>query len=88
MKGIKFDIIIGAGLLLAVVLAFLLSIVFQLPKAEQVKQQAKTLPVIPRNLFANDNELTKKVRQLTTPTGVPVVVNPSTIGRGNVFENF
>ena len=88
MKGMKFETIIGVGLLLIVILAFLLSIIFQLPKKEQVQQQAQVLPTIPRNLFANDNELTKKVRALNTPTGVPVVVNPSTIGRTNVFENF
>lgn len=88
MKGLKLDTIVGVGLLIVAVLGFLLSVIFQLPKKEQVDQLAQPLPEIPRNMFAADNELTKAVRALTKPNGVPVTVDPSTIGRTNVFENF
>jgi hypothetical protein len=88
MKGLKLDTIIGVGLLIITVLGFLISVIVQLPKKEQIDQVAQPLPTIPANMFSSDNELTKAVRALSKPNGVPVTVDPSTIGRTNVFENF
>lgn len=88
MKGLKLDTIIGVGLLIITVLGFLISVIVQLPKKEQIDQVAQPLPTIPANMFSSDNELTKAVRALSKPNGVPVIVDPSTIGRTNVFENF
>lgn len=88
MKSLKLDTIIGVGLLVVAVLGFLISVIVQLPKKEQIEQIAQPLPIIPSNMFSSDNELTKAVRSLSKPNGVPVTVDPSTIGRSNVFENF
>lgn len=88
MKGMKLESVIGVGLLLIAVVGFLLSVILSLPKKDEVNKIANPLPEIPRDLFSSDNQLTNSVRLLNKPNGVPVVVNPSTIGRSNVFESF
>jgi hypothetical protein len=84
----KLESVIGVGLLLLAVIGFLLSVILGLPNREEVNANAQPLPEIPRDLFSSDNELTNSVRALTKPSGVPVVVDPSTVGRSNVFESF
>jgi hypothetical protein len=88
MERSKLETFVGVGLVLIVVLAFLLSVFLQLPKSSDVSKQAQTLPEIPRDLFASDNAITNTIRQLNTPTNVPVTANPENLGRSNVFENF
>jgi hypothetical protein len=88
MRGLKLDTIVGVGLIIIAVLGFLVSVISQLPKKERIDQVAQPLPIIPADMFSSDNELTRAVRALSKPNGVPVVVDPSTIGRTNVFENF
>lgn len=88
MKGIKLETVVGVGLLIVAVVGFMLSVLLSLPEQEQVDALAQPLTEIPRDLFSSDNELTKKVRSLSTPNGVPVSVDPATVGRTNVFENF
>ena len=84
----RIGMIIGIALLLIAIFGFLLSILAQLPKQETVNARAKTLPEIPRNMFASDNELTQTIRALNVPQNLPVTVNQNSLGRSNAFENF
>lgn len=88
MSGTKFQTFIGIGLLIIAVLGFLFTILTNLPEKNQVDANAKSLTEIPRNLFASDNEIAEMIRQLNVPTNLPVVVDPSNLGRSNAFENF
>ena len=88
MGKFKFESMLGAGLLTIAVLGFILSIILSLPKSDQVSSRADTLPVIPGNLFSDDNELTKTIRSLVVPSNIPVKPNQSNIGRVNVFESY
>ncbi len=88
MNRFKFESLIGIGLLTLAILGFILTLVLNLPKGDVVSGRAQTLPKVPTNLFASDNELTQKVQALITPPGVPVTADPANLGRGNVFENF
>lgn len=84
----KLETVIGVALLLAAVLGFLLMIVLQLPKDEAVQAQARPLPILPRDFFSAENEVTEQVKKLTVPSGVPVTVDQGKLGRSNVFEGF
>ena len=88
MSGTRIQMFIGVGLLLITILAFIFTILAQLPKAEQVTANAQTLVDIPRDLFSGDNEVTKTIEKLNVPSNVPVVVDPNNLGRTNAFENF
>ncbi len=88
MNKFKVESLIGMGLLTVAILGFILSFVLSLPKGDVVTGRAQALPPIPPNLFASDNELTKKVQSLIAPPGVPVTPDPANLGRTNVFENF
>lgn len=84
----KIEGYIGLALLLLTILGFLLSLLMGLPKDAKVNVQANPLRVIPRDFFSADNEVTQKVKQLNVPSGVPVTVDPSTLGRGSVFDRY
>lgn len=88
MSGAKIQTFIGVGLLVIAVLAFLFTFLTSLPEKEAIDARANDLTEIPRNMFASDNEIAEKIRQLNLPTNLPVVVDPSNIGRSNAFENF
>lgn len=79
---------IGVGLVVITILLFIYSFFTSLPSQDSVNQAAQTLPAIPADLFSSSNPITQKLSNLTVPAGVPVVVDPSTIGRTNVFQNF
>lgn len=83
----RLETYIGIAMLLIAVLGFLFSILTSLPTDKQVKEVAKPLPEIPRDLFSSSNELNKTIQGLHSPSGVPVTVNPSELGRSNIFEN-
>ena len=88
MNKFKVESLIGIGLLTVAILGFILTFVLSLPKGDVVTGRAQSLPKVPTNLFASDNELTQKVQSLIAPPGVPVTPDPANLGRGNVFENF
>jgi len=79
---------IGIALLLLAVLGFLFSVLTALPDKTEVAAKANTLKEIPRDMFSNDNDLIKSVKKLNTPGGIPVTVNPDTLGKTSVFGNF
>lgn len=79
---------IGIALLLLAVLGFLFSVLTALPDKKEVEANAKTLKEIPRDMFSSDNELTKTINKLNTPGGVPVTVNPETLGKSSAFGDF
>lgn len=83
----RLETYVGIALLLVAVLGFLFMILTSLPNQTQVSQIAKPLKQIPRDLFSSQNDLNKMIQGLNTPNGVPVTVDPSTLGRTNVFEN-
>lgn len=84
----RLETYVGVALLLIAVLGFIVSILLQLPKSEKVTELAKPLQVIPRDMFSSQGELNQLVQKLNTPGGVPVVVDPNSLGRSNVFQNF
>ncbi|MEK7202519.1 MAG: hypothetical protein AAB669_03280 [Patescibacteria group bacterium] len=83
----RLETYIGIAMLLIAVLGFLFSILTSLPTDKQVGEVAKPLPEIPRDLFSSSNELNIAIQGLHSPGGVPVTVNPSELGRSNIFEN-
>lgn len=83
----RLETYIGIALLMIAVLGFLFSILTSLPNAKQVEQVARPLPEIPRDLFSSSNELNKTIQSLHAPSGVPVTISPTELGRSNVFEN-
>lgn len=88
MRSSKIETWIGIGLLIIVIVAFILEIIFSLPKAGAVTAKAVVVPTIPRDLFSSTNPLNKSVSQLNVPTNVPVTVAPTEIGRDNSFAAF
>lgn len=83
----RLQTLIGLSLLFIAVVGFILTLVLQLPKEEQVNQRAKTLDVIPRDFFSN-NPTTETIRGLNVPNGVPVNLDAGNLGRSNVFESY
>lgn len=83
----KLETYIGLSLLLIAVLGFIFSVLTSLPKKEQVDEVARPLQEIPRDLFSSENPLNKAVGALSTPSGVPVTVDPGNLGKSNVFSN-
>ncbi|MCR4307811.1 MAG: hypothetical protein NUV80_04560, partial [Candidatus Berkelbacteria bacterium] len=83
----RLETYIGIAMLLIAVLGFLFSILASLPKEEQISQAAHPLPQIPRDMFSSSNELNKMIQGLHSPSGVPVTINPTDLGRSNIFEN-
>lgn len=83
----RLETYIGISLLLIAVIGFLFAILTSLPSEREVNQVAKPLRQIPRDLFSSDNELNKMIQTLHSPDGVPITINPSDLGRSNVFEN-
>lgn len=79
---------IGVGLVAVTLLLFLYTFFTSLPSQATVNQTARTLPAIPADLFSSSNPLNQKLSNLSVPAGVPVVVDPSSLGRPNVFQNF
>lgn len=88
MNSSRLQTFIGIGLVAVAILAFFLTLLSSLPKEAAINAQAKPLTQIPENLFSSDNPTTKKINALTVPSNVPVAVDPNSIGRPNVFENF
>ncbi|HSX42144.1 MAG TPA: hypothetical protein VLE93_02215 [Candidatus Saccharimonadales bacterium] len=88
MRNSKIETWIGIGLLIIVIVAFILELIFSLPKGAAVTAKARVVPTIPRDLFASTNPLNKQVSQLNVPSNVPVNVQPSEVGRDNVFAGF
>lgn len=88
MGKFKFESLIGIGLLTLAIVGFILTVILNLPKAEQVESRAQTLPEIPRDLFSENNELTQQINRLSAPRNIPVTTSQGKLGRKNVFENF
>lgn len=84
----KIEGYIGLALLLLTILGFLLSLLTGLPRDAKVNAQANPLRVIPRDFFSAENEVTRKVKELNVVSGVPVTIDPSSVGRGNVFDRY
>lgn len=83
----RLETYIGIALLLIAVLGFVFSILTSLPSEKQVNEVANPLPEIPRDLFSSSNALNKTIQDLHSPGGVPVTVDPTQVGRSNIFEN-
>ena len=77
---------VGIALILVVIIGFVFSVLTSLPTSTKVNQQAVVLKEIPRDLFSSQNEVNKLISGLNTPAGVPVTVDPNTLGRANVFQ--
>lgn len=84
----RLETYVGIALLLVAVLGFILSILSSLPDQEAVNAKANVLEEIPRNMFDSQNPQNQLLQKLNTPSGVPVTVDPNTLGRSSVFENF
>ncbi len=84
----RLQLYIGIGLLVVVIGLFLYSFVTSMPSATTVSQNAKPLPAIPADLFSSSNAVTGALGKLNVPLNVPVTVDPSTLGRSNIFQNF
>lgn len=83
----RLETYIGIAMLLIAVLGFLFLILTSLPTEKEVAEVADPLPEIPRTLFSSTNELNKMVQELHSPGGVPVTIEPTQLGRSNIFEN-
>ena len=83
----KIQTFIGLALLLLAVLGFILTLVMNLPKQEQVESQAKALEILPRDFFSG-NAVTEQIKKLNVPSGVPVNLDSGNLGRSNVFERY
>lgn len=83
----KIQMLIGLALLILAVLGFILSLVANLPKGDEVTLQAQPLEVLPRDFFSG-NETTEAIRKLNVPNGVPVNLDANNLGRSNVFETY
>ena len=84
----KLETYIGIALLLLAVLGFLFSVLTSLPNKSEVAATANPLKEIPRDMFSSDNEIIQSIKKLNTPGGVPVTVNPDTLGKTSAFGNF
>ncbi len=84
----RLQLYIGIGLLVISIALFLFSFVSSIPSDTTVTQSAKALPKIPSNLFSAENGVVKSLNKLNVPANVPVVVDPATLGRPNIFQNF
>lgn len=78
---------IGLALLIISVLGFIVALVSNLPKDEDVAARSTPLEVLPRDFFSG-NATTEAVRKLSVPSGVPVNLDANNLGRSNVFERF
>lgn len=78
---------VGLALLIISVLGFIVSLVSNLPKDEEVAAKATPLEILPRDFFSG-NAVTEEVRKLSVPNGVPVNLDANNLGRSNVFERF
>ncbi len=78
---------IGLALLVIAVLGFIVSLITNLPKSDEVASKAQPLDVLPRDFFSG-NSVTEEVRKLSVPNGVPVNLDANNLGRSNVFERF
>jgi len=78
---------IGLAVLLLAVLGFIVSLVANLPRQEEVARQAQPLDILPRDFFSG-NAVTEQVRKLNVPNGVPVNLDAGNLGRSNVFERY
>jgi len=88
MGHIKFESLIGVSLLALAIVGFILIVILNLPKSDQVQGRAQTLPEIPGDLFSPGNEFTNQIKSLSSPKNIPVSASQSDLGRKNVFENF
>lgn len=88
MSSSRLQTYLGLGLLIIAILAFFFNVFASLPKADEVNQVAEPLAEIPKDLFSGSNELSRQINALNVPSNVPVVVNPSNLGRSNVFQNY
>lgn len=88
MDSKRLQLYIGVGLVVVTILVFLYTIITSLPSQTTVDQTAHALPAIQADLFSASNPVTQKLSNLSVPVGVPVVVDPSAVGRANVFQNF
>ncbi len=88
MTSSRLQTYIGVGLLVVAILAFFLTLLSSLPKTPEITAEAKPLREIPSDLFSSDHPVTKKINALSVPSNVPVGVDPNSIGRANVFENY
>lgn len=78
---------IGLAVLVIAVLGFVVLLVTNLPKDDEVAARAEPLEVLPRDFFSG-NAVTEQVRKLTVPNGVPVNLDANNLGRTNVFERY
>jgi len=81
----KLQSVIGIGLTVIVILAFVLMIILNLPSKDKINQQAKPLPNLPSDFLSDSNPLMQRVKNLKVPGGVPVTVSQDNLGRTNVF---
>ncbi|MBI4948465.1 hypothetical protein HY844_02850 [Candidatus Berkelbacteria bacterium] len=88
MSGNKIQTLIGVALLFVAIIAFVFTLLTNLPKQEAITAEAKPLQNVPEDLFSSSNEVIQQLNKLTVPTKVPVTVDSSNLGRANAFENF
>lgn len=88
MQKERVNTIVGVGLVILAIVAFLVMIIVNLPHDAQVSQLANPLPSIPQNMFADSNPLIQSIKGLSVPANVPVTVTNNNLGRDNAFEGF
>jgi hypothetical protein len=84
----KLQSILGLGLTIIVVLAFVLMVVLNLPNKDKIDQTAKPIQNLPTDFLSDSSPLMRKIKGLNVPAGVPVDVNSGNVGRTNIFESF
>ena len=81
----KIETIVGVSALLAVVIIFLVFLFNSLPKDAQVNAVAKPIPPLSEDIF-KPNDLSNKIGDLSVPSGLPITISPSNLGRDNAFK--
>ena len=86
----KWQTYTAIGLSALVVVYFIYAFFSSLPSQSLVDQTAQpsVLPPVPSSLFSSSSTLNKTLNGLNVPSGVPVVVDPTTVGRSNVWRNY
>lgn len=85
----KLQSYIGIGLLLIVIIGFIFMIVRGIVVSDaEIQSRADVLPNLSSDFLTDENEVTKRINELTVPAGVPVTVSDDSVGRTNVFTQY
>lgn len=87
MSSIQLQRYLGLSLLAILVAGFIYVLATSWPTNSKVNATAQLIPAIPSDLFSSTSATLNKINSLNTPSDVPVTVDPSSLGRTNVFQS-